>query len=103
MKGERVQVQGTATVIAGAKTVGGLASVLNESGPGSVSMPTACLIRVPAGALTVYFGGSAVSASTGCPVEAGEDITVDLVNEILYAAISSQTTSQVVYILRRGD
>lgn len=98
MKGERIQVTSTATPVAGHNS-----SDSRQAGPGSVALPTAALIRVPSGALTVYFGGSQVTTGTGCPVVAGEDISVDLVNEILYAVIESSTTSQVVHVLRRGD
>ncbi len=95
MKGERVTVTSTATAVAGA-------SVTNAShaGPGSASYPTAALVRVPSGAPTVYFGGQAVTINTGCPLVAGEDLVIDLVNEILYGVCS---TSAVVYVLRRGD
>lgn len=98
MKGERIQVTSTATAVAGHSS-----SDSRNAGPGSTALPTAALIRVPSGALTVYFGGSQVSTSTGCPIVAGEDLEVDMVNEILYAVIASSTTSQTVYVLRRGD
>ncbi len=95
MKGEKKQVTTTPTIIAGGNSAG------TGAGPGSTSYPTAALIRVPTGAQTVYFGGSAVTAATGCPLIAGEDLVIDLVNEMLYAVTS--TTSQTVYVLRRGD
>ena len=98
MKGEVVQILSTATVVAGAK-----AGSTTEAGPGAVSMPTSFIVRVPAGALTVYFGGSQVTTETGTPFVAGEDLSGDLINEILYAVISSSTTSQTVFVLRRGD
>lgn len=105
MKSEVVQVQSAATIIAGARAdvIGTTTAVNPAAGSGNVSYPTACLIRVPSGALTVYLGGSGVSTANGCPIAAGEDIEVDLANEILYGVISSTTTSQTVYILRRGD
>lgn len=95
MKGQRVTITSTATIVAGANAAG------TAAGDGSVSYPTAALVRVPSGAPTVYFGGSTVSASTGCPLVAGEDLVIDLVNEILYAV--TDTTTATVYVLRRGD
>ncbi len=95
MKSQVITVLTTPTVIAGGNQAG------TGAGPGSTSYPTACLIRVPSGAPTVYFGGSTVSTATGCPLVAGEDIEVDLVNEILYAVCSTTTTR--IYVLRRGD
>lgn len=95
MKGERKTITTTATIVAGANSGG------TGAGPGSTSYPTACLVRVPSGAATVYFGGSAVTTLTGCPLVAGEDLVIDLVNEILYAVTSTTTAS--IYVLRRGD
>jgi len=95
VKAQVLTVGPTATIIAGAKQDGTGAS------DGSVSYPTAALIRIPTGAPTVYFGGSTVSSTSGVPFVAGEDFEVDLVNEILYAATAS--TSATVYVLRRGD
>lgn len=95
MKGEVKTITTTATIVAGANAAG------TGAGPGSVSYPTACLVRVPSGAATIYFGGSTVTSTTGTPFVAGEDIELDLVNEILYAVTA--TTTQSVYILRRGD
>lgn len=96
MKGERIQVGTTVTVVAGAKT-----GSTTDAGPGSAAIPTSALIRIPSGAQTVYFGGSQVTTATGCPLVAGEDLEVDLINEILFAVVS--TTSQTIYVLRRGD
>lgn len=96
MKGQWITVTSTATVVAGAST-----DLAGHAGPGSSSYPTAALVRVPSGAPTVYFGGSAVTSSNGCPLAAGEDLVIDLVNEILYAVTASTTTT--VYVLRRGD
>lgn len=94
MKGERVTVGPQATVVAGADPTG------RNSGPGSISYPTAAIIRIPSGSGSVWFGGSSVSSTSGCLFVAGEDLQVDLVNEILYGVA---TTSVVVHILRRGD
>jgi hypothetical protein len=96
VKGEQITIGTAATVVAGSDGTGrGLA------GGGSISLPTACLIRVPTGAQTVYLGGSQVTTGTGCPFIANEDVEVDLVNEILYGIVASG--SQVVYVLRKGD
>lgn len=104
MKGETVQVQGTPTIIAGSvASQVGTTNVNVAAGAGNVSLPTACLIRNPAGGLTIYLGGSAVTAALGCPLAAGEDIEMDLVNEILYGVIASTTTSTTIKVLRRGD
>ncbi len=95
MKSQPIVVLTTPTIIAGANAAG------TGAGPGSVSYPTACLIRIPTGAPVVYMGGSSVTVSTGTPFVAGEDIEVDLVNEILYAVTNTVTTT--IYVLRRGD
>lgn len=95
MKSEVITVGTTPTIVMGANAAG------TGAGSGSVSYPTAGLIRIPTGSVTVYFGGSQVTTSTGCPFVAGEDVEVDLVNEILYGVVASG--SQSVYVLRRGD
>lgn len=95
MKGYPVSVGPQATIILGANAAG------TAAGDGSVSYPTAGIIRVPSGAPTVYMGGSTVSTTSGCPFVAGEDLQVDLVNEILYGRTA--TTTATIYILRRGD
>lgn len=95
MKAEVITIGTTPTIVMGANAAGTGAS------SGSVSYPTSGLIRVPSGSVTVYFGGSQVTTATGCPFVAGEDVEVDLVNEILYAVVSSG--SQNIYVLRRGD
>ena len=95
MKAEPITVGTTPTIIMGANAAG------TAAGSGSVSYPTAGLIRIPTGSVTVYLGGSQVTTSDGCPFVAGEDVEVDLVNEILYGVVASG--SQTVYVLRRGD
>lgn len=95
MKGEVISVGSTPTIVAGANASG------TGAGSGSASYPTSALIRIPSGSVTVYFGGSQVTTSTGCPFVAGEDLEVDLVNEILYAVVASG--SQNINLLRRGD
>lgn len=52
MKGERKTINTTPVIIAGANAAG------TAAGPGSVSYPTAALVRVPPGSETVWFGGS---------------------------------------------
>ena len=103
MKSEVVHIQSSPTIVAGADSslIGLTTAVRPAAGSGNAAYPTACIIRIPSGAQTVYFGGSAVTTETGTPFAAGEDLEVDLMNEILYAVVS--TTSQTVYILRRGD
>ena len=99
MKGQKIQILSTATVVAGAKT-----GTTDQANAGSASIPAKALIRVPTGALTVYFGGSNVDTNAnGVPLVAGEDLMIDTVNEIVFAVISSATTSQTVYVLRSGD
>lgn len=71
------------------------------AGAGSVSYPTAGLIRFPTGNPTVYLGGVDVNTTSGTPFVAGENVQTDLVNEILYAITVSTTAT--VYVLRRGD
>ena len=106
MKSLAIQVQTSATIITGSPSEG---AVLGDAsigarplaGAGSAAYPTAALIRVPTGAQTVYFGGQGVTTTDGMPLEAGESLEVDLAVEILWAVTA--TTSQTVYVLRRGD
>ena len=95
MKGEVISVGTALTVIAGADPTG------RNAGRGDVSYPTAALIRIPTGSPTVYLGGSSVTSTSGVPFVAGEDLQVDLVNEILYGVTVSTTAT--IYVLRRGD
>lgn len=96
MKGYLISVGPNRTIILGANSAGTGAS------DGSVSYPTAGIVRSLSGNPTVYYGGQDVDVSTkGCPFAAGEDLQVDLVNEILYGITS--TTTATIYILRRGD
>jgi hypothetical protein len=86
---------GVRTVIAGSNAAG------TAAGDGSVSYPTAALLRFIAPNPTVYLGGSDVSTTTSSvPFVAGENLQLDLVNEILYGIA---TTTATVYVLRRGD
>ena len=96
MKASRVQVTTAVTMI-----VGGRAGDTTRALAGDVAYPAAAVIRGPAGGQTVYLGGVAVDATDGFPLAAGETVEVDLVGEILYGMTS--TTSQYVYVLRRGD
>lgn len=97
MKGYSVQVQKTTTMV-----VGGRATEPGRALDGSVAYPAAAVISNPSGGQTVYLGGSDVNAtSLGWPLAAGSSIEVDLVGDILYGVTS--TTSQTVYILRRGE
>ena len=94
MKGYAVQVQKTTTML-----VGGRDTENDRALSGSVSYPAAALITNPAGGQTVYLGGPDVSTAA-YPLESDSSLEVDLVGEILYAVTA--TTSQTVYILRRG-
>ena len=98
MKSYIVQVTSAVTPITGYKEADN-----RDAGPGSAALPTSAIIRIPSSGLTVFFGGSAVDTDTGTPFVAGEDLVLDTVNEILYAVIASTTTSQSVYVLRKGD
>lgn len=95
MKGYSVQVQKTVTMI-----VGGQDAETGRALSGDVAYPTAAILRNPSGGQTVYLGGIDVD-TTAFPLASGEDLEVDLVTEILYGITA--TTSQTVYILRRGD
>lgn len=87
MKGELRNVGGTTTVLVG---VYGNSAVY----------PTSAVIKNPS-AGTIYLGGHAdVTTSTGFPLETDEAISIDLVNEGLYAVATVTTT---VHVLRRGD
>ena len=106
MKSVAIQVQTSATIVTGSPSEG---AVLGDAAigarplasAGSTAYPTAALIRIPTGAQTVYFGGQGVTTTNGCPFVAGESLEVDLAVEILWAITA--TTSQTIYVLRRGD
>lgn len=78
MKGEVITVGTSRTEILGGNGDG-------TAGAGSSAYPSSGIIRIPAGSVTVYLGGSNVDTTTnGVPFVAGEDLEVDVVNEILY-------------------
>lgn len=87
MKGEIRNVGGTSTVIVRAYT-------------SNVAYPMAAIVKVPSGAGTIYLGHSAVTASNGFPLAAGESIEIDMVNDGLFAVATTTTT---INVLRRGD
>jgi archaellum component FlaG (FlaF/FlaG flagellin family) len=56
-------------------------------------------ILVQAGSVTVYVGGSTVTAADGFPIAAGATLTLDLdPGELLYAVAASGSTT--VHVLR---
>lgn len=65
----------------------------------SAAYPMSALLRNP-GPGTVYLGGKGVSSATGFALAMNESLTLDVVNEPLYATATVTTTIQ---ILRRGD
>ena len=95
MKGYPVQVNKTTTMV-----VGGQDAESGRALEGDVSYPTSAVLRVPASGQTVYLGGPAVD-TTGFPLAAGETLEIDMVGDILYGVTA--TTSQTVYVLRRGQ
>lgn len=75
-------------------------ATLVASNKGTATKPHAITLRVPSGGQTVYLGGPGVTDATGFPLEPGENISLDLVNEQLYAIVSSDT--QILHRLQRG-
>lgn len=65
----------------------------------SVAYPMSALIRNP-GPGTVFLGHHGVTTSIGFPLQTDESLTIDLVNEPLYAVATVTTT---IYVFRRGD
>jgi hypothetical protein len=65
----------------------------------NVAYPMSGLVRNP-GPGTVYLGEEGVTTSTGFPLQINESLTLDLVNEGVYAVATVTTT---IYVLRRGD
>lgn len=65
----------------------------------SVAYPMSGLIRNP-GPGTVYLGQEGVTTQNGFPLNINESLTLDLVNEGVYAIATVTTT---IYVLRRGD
>lgn len=73
-------------------------TVIVPSG-GTGLTPRASVVAVPTGGATVYVGGPDVDATLGFPVAAGTAISVDVVQEALYAVVASGT--QAVNVLYR--
>lgn len=86
MKGELRNIGGTTTSLVG---VYGNSAVY----------PTSAVVKNPS-AGTVYVGGQDVTTSTGFPLETDDAISIDMVNEGLWAVATVTTT---VHVLRRGD
>ena len=86
MKGEARNIYGTCSV------------VVSPDGR-SAAYPMSALIR-NLNVATVYLGHQGVTSSNGFPLRQNESITIDIVNEALYA-VSTVTTT--VNVLRRGD
>lgn len=86
MKGERPAVTGTSSI---------LVAIMGNN----IGYPMSALIANP-GPGTIYLGGQGVTTSTGFPLATDDSLTVDLVNEAVYAVATVTTT---VHILRRGD
>ena len=65
----------------------------------SAGYPMSAVVKNP-GPGTVFLGGANVTTSNGFPLETNQAITVDLVNEPVYAVATVTTTT---YVFRRGD
>jgi hypothetical protein len=86
VKGERPVVTGTTQV---------LVSIMGNN----IGYPMSAVIENP-GPGTIYLGGQLVTIDTGFPLITDASLTVDLVNEGVWAVATVTTT---VFILRRGD
>ena len=95
MRGYPVQVNSTVTMV-----VGGVEDEPERALGASVSYPTAAVVSNPIGGQTVYLGGIN-DGTSGWPLSAGSSIEIDTVSEITYGITA--TTSQTVYIFRRGE
>lgn len=82
-----------------ARNIYGTCSIVVAPDGRNVAYPMSALIR-NLNVATVYLGHAGVTASNGFPLRQNESITIDIVNEALYA-VSTVTTT--VNILRRGD
>lgn len=80
--------------------VGGTSTIVVAIYGNSVAYPMSALVRNVNGPGTVYLGHVGVTTSNGTPLQTGESLTVDLVNEALYAVATTTTT---INVLRRGD
>ena len=80
-------------------TITATAAAIVDGSAGNNGYPLSATVK-NSGATTMYVGGSDVTNSNGFAVGAGEAVSVDLVNDILYAVTASGTTT--VQILRVG-
>lgn len=64
-----------------------------------VDYQKACVLKVLTGGSTVYVGGPDVTTTNGFPIEAGEALSMDVVNEKVWAVAVSTATLKV---LERG-
>lgn len=85
MKSERRNVPGTTTT---------LVTPFHSAG-----YPMSAVVK-NLGAGTVYIGGLDVTTANGFPLELNQALTVDVVNEKIYAVATTTTT---IAVFRRGD
>lgn len=81
------------------RNIYGTCSMIVSPAGRNVAYPMSALIR-NLNVAVVYIGGDGVTSSTGFPLRQNESITLDIVNEGIFA-VSTVTTT--VNILRRGD
>lgn len=87
MKGERI-------------TVGTSKTLVVNGSHGSVTHEYAVLVKNPAGGQTVFLGGEDVNTTDKAfPLDPGETVAADVVNDVLYGIVAA--TTQNVYVLRR--
>lgn len=82
-----------------ARNIYGTCSIVVAPDGRNVAYPMSALIR-NLNVATVYLGHNGVTTSNGFPLRQNESITIDIVNEALFAVATVTTT---VNILRRGD
>lgn len=63
--------------------------------PSSNATDRRSIILKNEGAVTVYLGGSAVTSSTGFPLEAGDTLPLDLGNDIILYGITASGSADV--------
>lgn len=81
-------------------TITATAAVVVDGRDGNNGYPLSATVK-NSGSTTMYVGGSDVNSSNGFAIGAGEAVSVDLVNDQLYAVTASGTTT--VQILRVGQ
>lgn len=63
--------------------------------PASIAEGRASIILLNNGSYTVYIGGSGVTAATGFPLEAGDNLPMDIGDDIDIYGITAEGSSEI--------